>query len=203
VAQHYVGLTATPEGQGQIFFDVATLVVPGGLGVADKVRRASQFAGAGNIGAAVVESAESTIAARIGASSRLVPGGGLMGHEGGLLPRLQGHTVARHVEQSEIALQMRLAAEGNIPAAGSFYSRANAEAAISEVLAARASQIANILDGLSEQEVIIGELSSAPGASLVRGAVGSAPALHIMIVIRADLSLPTGYRIITAYPFIP
>ena len=56
-------------------------------------------------------------------STHLVPGGGLMAHEG----LDGGHTLAKHVGKSDEFLRHRLATEPRIKAASTFYDRQTAE----------------------------------------------------------------------------
>jgi hypothetical protein len=68
-------------------------------------------------------------AARAGAFSPIVPGGGLAAHEAA-----GGHLLARHVGQTQAQLAQRLVTQPSISAASTFATRAEAEAAVSAVL---------------------------------------------------------------------
>jgi Bacterial CdiA-CT RNAse A domain len=61
--------------------------------------------------------------------SRIVDGGGLQAHEDA-----GGHLLLKHVGQSEQSLLNRLSAEPNITGSSSFYDRAGAENAVSQLL---------------------------------------------------------------------
>ena len=101
-------------------------------------------------------------------SSRLVPGGGLTAHE-----NAGGHTLARHVGQTEAQLASRLANEP-VPIASSFTDRAIAEAAISEALDANQAAITAWLSGTpSSIERFRYTASSQIGMSIYQGSVSA------------------------------
>ena len=135
-----------------------------------------------------------------GIVSVLVPGGGLAAHEGGAIG---AHTLSLHVGQQEPALAMRLLLEPNIRAAGSFSSRSAAEAAIADVLAAREAQVAGWLTSGGHLPGLTHQLPWSPGVSLVRGQNDAVSAFTVLVVLRRDPSLPTGFRILTSYPRVP
>ena len=130
-----------------------------------------------------------------GASSRIVPGGGLAVHEAA-----GGHLIARHVGQSEAQLLSRLSSNSRITGASSFTNRATAEYAVSAALDANQVAIRGFLSGGSNRLVINHSLSSPVGISVSRGATSAAPASNVRVVLQRDASLSTGYRIVTGFP---
>jgi hypothetical protein len=134
-------------------------------------------------------------------ASILVPGGGLAAHEGGAI---RAHTLRLHVAQEEPALAMRLHYEPTIPATGTFSSRAVAELAISDTLKANEGLISSWLAGSNPAlPALRSTLWYSPGVSLLRGTNESVPAYIVIVVLRRDASMPTGYRILTSYPIAP
>jgi RHS repeat-associated protein len=132
-----------------------------------------------------------------GATSRLVPGGGLAAHEAA-----GGHTIARHVGQTDAQLAARLAAEPTIPAASTFPDRATAERVIADALDVRAADLQAWLAGSAPRLTppLRVTLPYTTGRSLPRGATATIDVQSVLIVLQRDASLPTGYRIVTAYP---
>jgi filamentous hemagglutinin len=124
----------------------------------------------------------------------LVPGGGLMAHEG-----LEGgHTLAKHVGKSPEYLRYRLATEPKITGASTFYNREAAETAIAEVLKAHDRRIQNWLVGpkrtlliASPTSRICGSVIRAPGAQPIESSA-------IRVMLRRSDALGLGYRIHTA-----
>lgn len=124
--------------------------------------------------------------------SHLVPGGGLAVHEA-----MGGHLIARHVAQTDAALGARLTAQPRIVAASSFTSRAEAEAAITSALNARASHVrAWISTGASGRLVIDAPFSG--GAVLQRGASVSVSGTGVRVVLEGTGN--GSWRIITGFP---
>jgi hypothetical protein len=130
-------------------------------------------------------------------TTRLVPGGGLAVHEAA-----GGHTLARHVGKTDMELAARLATEPRIPAASTFPDRTTAERAIAAVLEARATDIQNWLAGNTTriEPPIVVALPYTTGRILFRGATHTIDVQSVLIILQRDASLPTGYRIVTAYP---
>jgi filamentous hemagglutinin len=131
----------------------------------------------------------------VGASSPLVPGGGLAAHEAA-----GGHTIARHIGQTDADLAARLAAEPGISGASSFTNRAVAESALSDTLAAKQADITAWLSGTNPRLTLNNTLPDSVGRSLARGAAGPVDASGVRVVLQRDTSLPTGYRIVTGFP---
>jgi RHS repeat-associated protein len=86
--------------------------------------------------AVITAGASALPAAAGGAFSPIVEGGGLAAHEAA-----GGHLLARHVGLNAAALDARLAAQRNLTVASSFATRAEAEAAGSEILRQNAGAV--------------------------------------------------------------
>jgi hypothetical protein len=146
-----------------------------------------------------VRSASTALSSRSVATntSRLVPGGGLAGHEA-----LGGHTLARHVGLTDADLAARLSSQPGISAASTFGSRSVAESSIAATLDANAAGIQSWLaaGGGNAGSAFTHTFGSPVGTSLVRGAAGSAPVSTVRVVLRPDASMPGGFRILTAFP---
>lgn len=126
--------------------------------------------------------------------THLVPGGGLMAHEG-----LEGgHTLAKHVGKSEEFLRNRLATEPDLDTASTFFNREAAENALSEVLEANAREIQRWLAHGPKGLVLTGRVPHPVGFAVLRGAAGPVEAAGIGLVLRRCATMSTGYRIHTA-----
>lgn len=127
----------------------------------------------------------------VGAFSRLVDGGGLAAHE-----VAGGHTLARHVGQTEVQLAGRLSTDIRISGASSFYNRGVAEEAISSALNAKQADIGAWLSGNAGRLRIDYGLNNPVGISAMSG--GSANDVNsLRLILQRDSSMFTGYKIIT------
>jgi hypothetical protein len=143
-----------------------------------------------------------------GRYSPVIPGGGLIHHEGVGF----GHAIREHVGLNWTDLAERLHAEPNIPSASSFYGRTVAEAAITSALNANEAAIRDWLATGGNQYVIpahpfpnrsvFGPVSFdlGTGISLERGSPFPVIATRVLLVLRRYPASPTGYRIHTSYP---
>ncbi len=134
-------------------------------------------------------------AAEAGASSRLVPGGGLAAHEAA-----GGHALARHLGQSDADLMARVAGNPRISGASTFGSRATAEASVADVLGAGSNQIQGWLAGTGGKLVLNGRGTDAVGRYVAQGSSSVVNAYGTRVVLVRDSSLGTGYRVQTAFP---
>ncbi len=126
--------------------------------------------------------------------THLVPGGGLMAHEG-----LEGgHTLAKHVGKSEEFLRNRLATEPHIQAASTFHDRQTAETALSIFLDARATKVSGWLQGHDPELVLRGRAADPLGVLIPRVSARPMEASGIRLVLRRSPELGIGYRIHTA-----
>jgi hypothetical protein len=124
----------------------------------------------------------------------LVPGGGLLAHEG----VGRGHTLAKHVGKSEEFLLNRLATEPNIRAASTFYDRETAESCLSDFIDRRAHEIADWLSGGSDDLVLNGKARHPVGFVFTKKAAGRSESAGIRLVLRRSSAMTVGYRIHTA-----
>jgi uncharacterized protein YukE len=124
----------------------------------------------------------------------LVPGGGLMAHEG----LDGGHTLAKHVGKTEHYLRDRLATEPNLYAASTFHDRQIAENSLSQLLQVNAHGVERWLAGGSRSLVLRGRMSDPVGIAVLRDAAGPVEASGIRLVLKRSTSTTTGYRIHTA-----
>jgi uncharacterized protein YukE len=128
----------------------------------------------------------------------LVPGGGLMAHEG----IEDGHTLAKHVGKSHEFLRNRLATEPWINDASTFYNREVAENALSALLLEDRAKIVSWLSTSKKELILTGRADSAVGTVISRDSSAPLPARGIRLVIRRTPELPTGFRIHTAMVMI-
>jgi hypothetical protein len=134
----------------------------------------------------------STLAAESGAFSRLAQPGGLTVSE-----NAGGHLLARHVGQTEAQLGARLSAQPGIPAASTFVTRAEAEAAAAGALDANAAQVSSWVNaGASGRQVLNAPFSG--GMVLQRGAAAAGPGTGVRFVLQSNGS--GGYYILTGFP---
>jgi len=119
-----------------------------------------------------------------------VPGGSLAAHEAA-----GGHTIAKHVGQTDAQLRAR-----NLPRASTFADRVTAELAIDHTIAANQTQIGEWLTGSGNELVVTHSMPISVGTSLTRGAAQSTNVSNVRVILRRDPGLSTGYRVHTAYP---
>jgi hypothetical protein len=125
--------------------------------------------------------------------THLVPGGGLLAHEG----LDGGHTLAKHVGKTETFLRNRLATEPHIAAASTFYDREVAEDALSDILKTHDTRIQRWLAGPKAKLVISAPSSRACGVVLAPGSDLIESSVIRVVLLRSD-ALGLGYRIDTA-----
>jgi RHS repeat-associated protein len=124
--------------------------------------------------------------------SPIVEGGGLVAHE-----VAGGHLLARHVGKSTAELAARLAAETRIPAASTFLSRAEAEAAMAGLLNANAIRISSwAAAGARGRLTFDGAFSG--GSVLMRGASSPTTGSGVRAVLQG--SGGGGWNILTGFP---
>jgi len=179
-AQLCVDLARRQRGEDVTLFALAAeamAVVPGG-----------KFASSG---AKVVErevlAGEKTV-------TRLVPGGGLMAHEG-----INGsHTIRKHVGKSVRYLRKRLATEPDKKVVSTFTSRTEAENSISEALHARAGEVEEWLKSSKYGKAVVHRLDGPVGMILGRESRETFQGTGVKVILRKDPTFPNGFRIQTA-----
>ena len=153
------------------------------------------FSGSTDDGAAAIGGSIDEVAA----SSKIVPGGGLAGHEGPTL----GHTLARHVGKTDADLAARLAANPGLTDTSAFLSREVAESSISNAIDSNASIISKWLSTTNPGPNVKLPLNymdnEIVGRTLLRGASGAIPTPHLGVILIRDSS-SLGYHIRTAFP---
>jgi uncharacterized protein YukE len=124
----------------------------------------------------------------------LVPGGGLMAHEG-----LEGgHTLAKHVGKSEAFLRNRLATEPHLDVVSTFYDREVAENALSHLLEVNARPVQRWLAHGSRSLVLVGRMPHPLGVAIRREVPDPVEAFRVKAVLKRSATMATGYRIHTA-----
>lgn len=113
-----------------------------------------------------------------------------------------GHTIARHVGQSDATLRRRLAAEPEIAYASSFDDLATAEAAVGAALAAHAADIADWLAGYGSRRMkrIDYDTGRTVGRVMARGAARPVPASRLRVILRRTPHEAARYLVLTAFP---
>ena len=127
--------------------------------------------------------------------SPLVEGGGLAAHEAA-----GGHLLLKHVGQSEAQLVDRFAVNPKISGSSSFYDRATAESAVSQVLSAKQSEISSWLSTSSNRLILNQKLPNSVGISVLRGETSAVNASAARVMLVRDPLMPTGYKIFTGFP---
>lgn len=124
----------------------------------------------------------------------LVPGGGLMAHEG-----VDGaHTLAKHVGKSEAFLRNRFATEPNIRGASTFYDRQTAENSISELIRSERPTVNRWLAGPRPQLELAGREQRHLGILLRPGAQVATKERGLKVILRKTPALGIGFYIHTA-----
>ena len=114
-----------------------------------------------------------------------------------------GHTLARHVGQTDAALRARLARERGISAASTYTDRAIAEATVGRVLAEQSKRIQAWVARQGNRPNLAlsyrGPSKQIIGRTLPRGRRDSIPSTDAVVVLRWD---GTGFYVLTSYPEI-
>jgi hypothetical protein len=90
-------------------------------------------------------------------------------------------------------------AEPNIPIASTFHNRAEAEAALSNVIRSNKVNIDNFLVGNTNNLVINERVSVPAGVGVVRQSGTLDPLFSIRLVLRRDTTSQLGYFILTGF----
>jgi hypothetical protein len=114
-----------------------------------------------------------------------------------------GHTLARHVGQTDDALRARLARERGISAASTYTDRAIAEATVGRVLAEQSKRIQTWTSRQGNRPNLAlsyrGSSKDVIGRTLPRGRREPVPSTDAVVVLRWDGS---GFYVLTSYPEI-
>ena len=112
-----------------------------------------------------------------------------------------GHTIAKHVGQTEEALRARLVREPKIPAASSFSSLRIAEDVISRALKAEENGIRSWAQmGAKRSYVFSYKAGSNVGAGIVRGVSSMQSMSNVLIVLKKTQVGSRVYFVLTAFP---
>ena len=133
-------------------------------------------------------------AAAANGASRLVPDGGLAGHEAA-----GGHVLARHIGMTDADLLARLASNPRISAASTFNTRAVAESSVAGLLNANAAGVGSWLAGSGSRLVLNGS-HGVTGRSVAQGSSSISNVTGVRAVLVRDPNLSVGYRVQTAFP---
>jgi hypothetical protein len=112
-----------------------------------------------------------------------------------------GHTLKRHVERTDEQLRERLQKEPSISAASSFKDRQTAERAVGTSLQDNVGKIRSwIQRGARRPNLVLdySDPNDSLGRVLYRGAMGSVPCDHAIVVLKSDGA--QDYFVLTSYP---
>ena len=112
-----------------------------------------------------------------------------------------GHTLKRHVGRTDDQLRERLDHERNISAASTYTDRATAERAVGAAIASNQQKIQRWMErGERRPNLVLdyNEPNDSIGRVMNRGALGSVPCDHSIVVLRADGR--SDYFVLTSYP---
>lgn len=124
-------------------------------------------------------------------------------HEAAVLRGVGGHTIARHVAQTDAQLAARLATSTRLSAVSTFGSLAEAETAISAVMRAQKGAItawARTATVGSRQAFVAAAPRAGVGRVLVRGATSPVAGRTIRVVLKKEAFNGKLYYILTAFP---
>jgi hypothetical protein len=154
-----------------------------------------RFAREGEQGVAAVRAAGALRRAGPQAISRLIPGGGLAAHEAA-----GGHTLARHVGKTVEDLAARFSRPAKASNASSFYDRTIAEDSISALLEANGARIDSWLASSRSTLTLSGIAAHPVGMTLTEGRTEAAHVSGVLVHLRRNPTMTTGYYLHTAYP---
>ena len=135
---------------------------------------------------------------KIGDHSPLAPGGGLGFHEA-----LKGHTLFKHVNKPIDYLKGRFIENPGLKYASTFYDRSVAEKVISETLDKNKVNIKQWLKNTGEVFYEIDETWTEAVGIRISKDLQEEHIKSFRIVLKIDPKSTLGYKILTAYPFIP
>lgn len=122
-------------------------------------------------------------------------------HDLSIDERLGGHTLERHIARTDAQLQERLRREKNISAASTYTDRSTAEHAIAMALEQEKEKIQRWTDrGERRPNLVLdyNDPGNVLGRVMYRGARGSVPCDHAIVVLKADGA--RDYHVLTSYP---
>jgi hypothetical protein len=129
----------------------------------------------------------------------LVPAGGLATHESRPGTQDLGHTLARHVRQTDAGLLKRLKNPLLKIGASRFYNEQDAEVAITEVLDCKISQIRNWLATSKPSLVLSATSADVVGRFVDKATRQFSDRSEIRVILIRSPALAIGYFILTSY----
>lgn len=124
-----------------------------------------------------------------------IPLGSLAAHEA-----LGGHTLLKHVGQTDEELFTRVVREG-VTGASTFANATDAERLISDVISVHPSEISNWLNGPGANNLSLPlSFIETTGRKVSRGQIDAQNVNGVLVVLKKSTSSPIGYIILTAYP---
>lgn len=111
-----------------------------------------------------------------------------------------GHALARHVGKTDAELLARLSAQPGITGASTFASRAVAEGAVGDLIAANSGRIGGWMSGSGHQLVLNGRTGGTTGRYVARGSTNVRDVTGVRAVLVRDSTMLSGYRVQTAFP---
>ncbi|MEO0463803.1 MAG: RNase A-like domain-containing protein [Pseudomonadota bacterium] len=125
----------------------------------------------------------------------------LAAHEAASGSRLGGHTISRHIGQTEAQLRARLAQQTRIPAASTFRTVAEAERIIGTALRTNKSVIANWANSAANGSKKVLEVSAQNAGFGVVRATGRVTQMNrVRIVLKKETFNGKLYYILTSFP---
>lgn len=144
------------------------------------------------------------MSAAVGAARLAAVRGGrisLIEHEAQAGSSVGGHTIAKHVGQTEAQLRTRLATQLHVPVASAFTSLSTAEQAISQILKIEAATIkAWVQAGTVQRLRLTGDLGKVVGQGVVRTTGQLVKMTKIRVVLQLQQYNGMPYFILTAFP---
>ncbi|HST46650.1 RNase A-like domain-containing protein [Jatrophihabitans sp.] len=194
-----VGLLFVCPAVGAACLTAATVLAVAQLAVDSARREQGEQVSAGNLGmdlaAAVPVGGGAVRGLRTAAKvTHLVPGGGLMVHEG----LDGGHTLAKHVGKSEQFLRNRLATEPDLTAASTFYDRQTAESGISWTFKEHGVTLDRWLTGKVTTLILESTITRPVGVVIPRATGTLVHASGMRVIVKRSPLMVTGFRIHTA-----
>lgn len=115
-----------------------------------------------------------------------------------------GHTILKHVGQTEAQLRARLLAEKRIPAATTFASLREAEHAVADALRANKDAIQEWArtSRVGDKKIVQFDAGRVIGAGVVRATNRMHSMTGVIVVLRKEISQNRVYFVFTAYPRI-
>ena len=116
------------------------------------------------------------------------------------------HTIERHVEKTDRELRARMRADKNIDGSSSFLNEVSAQEFTDRALLSRQQEVKRWIEKTTSRQLVIkvdfeGEVTgrSMTREDFIRG-TGPHSVHRVLLVLRRDTDMPSGFRIHTSYP---